>query len=221
MLFVFAPIARFLVSGASSRGVRSRALLDSVIVFIAIPPARGVLVLRWLIGRHRRDWFEQQFLLRFAPVSMVALLATRMLIFAFEVDNTTGKFLRVPLIAFPMPIRVSFNSSLTYGLMRLFGVPCSVAAPWALIGASNFFEPAVATAIALFGPGSGAALANRGGRADRGAGHALGLPGLQPDTTVVPEGFLVEPFDRGLLPGYRPLWRPGAAGSARNLSGLE
>lgn len=159
MLFAFAPIVRFLVSGASSLEVPFRVLLYSVIVFIAIPLAAGVLVRRWLIRRHGRYWFEQELLPRFAPVSMAALLATLVLIFAFQADNITGKFLHVLLIAVPILIQVYFNSSLTYGLMRLFGVPYSVAAPGALIGASNFFELAVATAIALFGPGSGAALA--------------------------------------------------------------
>jgi ACR3 family arsenite transporter len=90
---------------------------------------------------------------------MSALLATLVLIFAFQADNITQKYLHVLLIAVPILIQVYFNSSLTYGLMRLFKVPYSVAAPGALIGASNFFELAVATAIALFGPGSGAALA--------------------------------------------------------------
>ena len=82
-----------------------------------------------------------------------------MLIFAFQADNITAKFLHVILIAVPILIQVYFNSSLAYGLMHLFKVEYSVAAPGALIGASNFFELAVATAIALFGPGSGAALA--------------------------------------------------------------
>jgi ACR3 family arsenite transporter len=90
---------------------------------------------------------------------MVALLATLVLIFAFQADNITSKTLHVLLIAIPILIQVYFNSSLTYGLMRVFRVRHAVAAPGALIGASNFFELAVATAIALFGPGSGAALA--------------------------------------------------------------
>jgi ACR3 family arsenite transporter len=90
---------------------------------------------------------------------MAALMATLVLIFAFQADNITEKFLHVLLIAVPILIQVYFNSSLTYGLMKLFGVSYSVAAPGALIGASNFFELAVATAIALFGPDSGAALA--------------------------------------------------------------
>ncbi|MGA7415477.1 MAG: arsenical-resistance protein, partial [Bryobacteraceae bacterium] len=92
-------------------------------------------------------------------VTIVALLATLVLIFAFQADNITGRFFHVVLIAIPITLQVYFNSSLTYGLMRFFKIEYSVAAPGALIGASNFFELAVATAIALFGPESGAALA--------------------------------------------------------------
>ena len=106
-----------------------------------------------------RAWFENVLLPRFAPVSMAALLATLVLIFAFQAENITTKPLHVALIAVPILIQVYFNSSLTYGLMRLFRVEYAIAAPGALIGASNFFELAVATAIALFGPESGAALA--------------------------------------------------------------
>src|SRR5207247_3723059 len=104
-------------------------------------------------------WFETELPPRFAHVSMLALLATLVLIFAFQAENILGKPLHVALIAVPILIQVYFNSSLTYGLMRLFRVEYAVAAPGALIGASNFFELAVATAIALYGPGSGAALA--------------------------------------------------------------
>jgi len=92
-----------------------------------------------------------------APVTILALLATLVLIFVFHADNVTGKFFHVILIAVPILIEVYFNSSLAYGLMRLFNVEFSVAAPGAAIGASNFFELAVATAIALLGPGSGGA----------------------------------------------------------------
>ncbi len=82
-----------------------------------------------------------------------------MLIFAFQADNLTGRFFHVVLIAIPILIQVYFNSGLAYGLMRFFKIPHDVAAPGALIGASNFFELAVAVAITLFGPESGAALA--------------------------------------------------------------
>ncbi len=159
MLFLFAPIVRFLVSGASTLEVPFQVLLYAVVVFIVIPLAAGVLLRRWLVARHGRPWLEQELLPRFAPVSMLALLATLVLIFAFQADNITGKWLHVLLIAVPILTQVYFNASLTYGLMKLFRVRYSVAAPGTLIGASNFFELAVATAIALFGPESGAALA--------------------------------------------------------------
>ncbi len=159
MLVLFAPIVRFLVSGASSLHVPFEVLLYSVLIFIVIPLVAGVLLRRWLMRARGRAWFEGVLLPRFAPVSMAALLATLVLIFAFQAENITNKTLHVALIAVPILIQVYFNSSLTYGLMRLLGVEYAIAAPGALIGASNFFELAVATAIALFGPESGAALA--------------------------------------------------------------
>jgi ACR3 family arsenite transporter len=159
MLFLFAPIVRFLVNGASSLHVPFRVLLYAVAIFIVIPLVAGSALRAWFIRAHGQEWFEKALLPRFAPVSMLALLATLLLIFAFQADNITGKPFHVVLIAIPILLQVYFNSSLAYGLMRLFKVRHAVAAPGALIGASNFFELAVATAIALFGPGSGAALA--------------------------------------------------------------
>lgn len=159
MLFLFAPIVRFLVSGASSLSVPFMVLLYSVIAFIVIPLTFGMAARLWLTRRRGKQWFEQEFLPRFSPVTILALLATLVFIFAFQADNITGRYVHVLLIAIPILIQVYFNSTLAYGLMRLLKVQHSVAAPGALIGASNFFELAVATAIALFGPGSGAALA--------------------------------------------------------------
>jgi ACR3 family arsenite transporter len=159
MLVAFVPIVQFLVTGASSLTVPFRVLLYSVIVFIVIPLTAGTLLRAWLIRAHGRDWFEKTLLPRFAPVTITALLATLVCIFAFQADNITGRFFHVLLIAVPITLQVYLNSSLAYGLMRLLKVEHSVAAPGALIGASNFFELAVATAIALFGPESGAALA--------------------------------------------------------------
>jgi ACR3 family arsenite transporter len=159
MLVLFAPIVTLLVSGAASLHVPFQVLLYSVIVFIVVPLIAGVWLRQWFMRTRGRDWFEQVLLPRFAPVSMAALLATLVLIFAFQAQNITTKTLHVALIAVPILIQVYFNSSLTYGLMRLFRVEYAIAAPGALIGASNFFELAVATAIALFGPESGAALA--------------------------------------------------------------
>ena len=159
MLVAFVPIVQFLVTGASSLTVPFRVLLYSVIVFIVVPLTAGSMLRVWLIRAHGRRWFEETLLPRFAPITITALLATLVCIFAFQADNITGRFFHVVLIAVPITLQVYLNSSLAYGLMRLLKVEHSVAAPGALIGASNFFELAVATAIALFGPESGAALA--------------------------------------------------------------
>jgi len=159
MLVAFVPIVQFLVTGASSLTVPFRVLLYSVIVFIVIPLAAGTVLRRWWIGQRGKDWFERTLLPRFAPVTITALLATLVFIFAFQADNITNRFFHVVLIAVPITLQVYFNASLVYGLMKLLKVEHSVASPGALIGASNFFELAVATAIALFGPESGAALA--------------------------------------------------------------
>ena len=159
MLVLFAPIVGFLVAGASTLTVPFRLLVLSVVAFIVIPLALGAasrIVLRRLRGA---EWFDHTFVPAFHPVTVVALLATLVLIFAFQADNLTGRFFHVVLIAIPLLIQVYFNSGLTYALMKWLRVPHNVAAPGALIGASNFFELAVATAIALFGPESGAALA--------------------------------------------------------------
>ncbi len=159
MLVAFAPIVRFLVSGASGLEVPFQVLLYSVIIFVVIPLLLGAMS-RWsLIQKNGINWFNEKFLPVFQPITILALLATLILIFAFQAENITSRWLDVFLIAVPILIQVYFNAGLAYGLMKLLKVPYSVAAPGALIGASNFFELAVATAIALYGPGSGAALA--------------------------------------------------------------
>ncbi len=159
MLVLFVPIVQFLVSGASNLTVPFQVLVVSVVVFIVVPLVAGTLLRLFFIRSRGKEWLEKSLLPRFAPVTIAALLATLTLIFAFQADNITGRPLHVVLIAVPILLQVYFNASLTYGLMKLLKVEYSVAAPGALIGASNFFELAVATAIALFGPQSGAALA--------------------------------------------------------------
>lgn len=158
MLVLFAPIVGLLV-GVSGLAVPFQVLLSAVAVFIVVPLAAGVVLRAALVRAKGREWFEAAFLPRFQPVAVAALLGTLVLIFAFQADNVLGRPLHVALIAVPILIQVYFNSSLAYGLMWLFRVPHNIAAPGALIGASNFFELAVATAIALYGPESGAALA--------------------------------------------------------------
>ena len=159
MLVLFVPIVQFLVHGASSLTVPFSVLLTSVLVFILVPLVAGVILRSLLVRKHGRAWFEGSLLPKFAPVTIAALLGTLVLIFAFQADNITGRFFHVVLIAVPITLQVYLNAGLAYGLMKWLKVEHSVAAPGALIGASNFFELAVATAIALFGPESGAALA--------------------------------------------------------------
>jgi ACR3 family arsenite transporter len=159
MLVLFAPIVSFLVTGASGLAVPFEVLLYSVGIFIVVPLALGSLSRLLLLRRKGSAWFEGRFLPRFRPVTTLALLATLVLIFAFQADNLTRRFFHVVLIAIPILIQVYFNAGLAYGLMKWARVPYAVAAPGALIGASNFFELAVATAIALYGADSGAALA--------------------------------------------------------------
>jgi arsenite transporter len=158
MLVAFAPIVMFLL-GVANVIIPSRVLVTSVVAFIVIPLAAGFLSRHFLIKARGVEWFEKNFLARFHPVTVVALLGTLTLIFAFQADNLTRKWLAVVLIAVPILVQVYFNSTLVYGLMRLFKVPHNIASPGALIGASNFFELAVAVAITLFGPTSPAALA--------------------------------------------------------------
>ena len=158
MLVLFAPIVMFLC-GVANVVVPSKVLITSVVVFIVIPLAAGWLTRMVLLKSHGKDWFEQKLLPKFQPVTIFALLLTLVLIFAFQAENLTTKWSAVLLLAVPITLQVYFNSSLTYLVMRWLKVPHNVASPGALIGASNFFELAVAVAITLFGPASGAALA--------------------------------------------------------------
>ena len=158
MLVAFAPIVMFLC-GVANVIVPPRVLLTSVVVFIVIPLAAGWLTRTLLLKSRGQTWFEDRFLPKFHPLMISALLLTLILIFAFQSANLTHRWLAVLLIAVPIIIQVYFNSGLAYLLMRGWRVPYNVAAPGALIGASNFFELAVAVAITLFGANSGAALA--------------------------------------------------------------
>ena len=158
MLVAFAPLVMFLC-GVAHVVVPAKVLITSVVVFIVIPLTAGWLTRAALLRSHGGDWFEQKFLPKFHPVMIGALLLTLVLIFAFQARNLTTRWFAVLLIAVPIVIQVYFNSGLTYLLMRRLHVEHNVAAPGALIGASNFFELAVAVAITLFGADSPAALA--------------------------------------------------------------
>lgn len=158
MLVAFAPIVMFLC-GVAHVVVPPKVLITSVVVFIVIPLTAGWATRTALLRSHGKEWFEGRFLPKFHPVMIGALLLTLVLIFAFQSKNLTSRWLAVLLIAVPIILQVYFNSGLTYLLMRRLRVEHNVAAPGALIGASNFFELAVAVAITLFGADSPAALA--------------------------------------------------------------
>jgi arsenite transporter len=158
MLVAFAPIVMFLC-GVANVFVPPRVLITSVVVFIVFPLTAGWLTRTVLLRSQGKAWFEGTFLPKFHPVMIGALLLTLVLIFAFQSENLTGRWLAVLLIAVPIVIQVYFNSGLAYLWMRWWRVDHAVASPGALIGASNFFELAVAVAITLFGAKSGAALA--------------------------------------------------------------
>ena len=159
MLFLFAPIVGLLVAGASGIRVPMGVLLTSVVVFIVVPLAAGSVSRALLVRAKGMPWFERSFLPRFQPVTTLALLGTLILIFAFQSANVTTRWFHVLLISVPILVQVYLNAGIAYALMWRLKVPHRIAAPGALIGASNFFELAVAVSITLFGADSGAALA--------------------------------------------------------------
>ena len=156
MLIAFAPIVALLL-GISSITVPWNTLFISVVLFIVVPIIISQLWRKALLARSSTAL--EHTLDRLKPVSLMALLVTLVLLFAFQGDQIISNPLIIALLAVPILIQVYFNSMLAYWLNRKFKVAHCVAGPSALIGASNFFELAVATAIALFGFNSGAALA--------------------------------------------------------------
>jgi arsenite transporter len=154
MIFAFAPIVGLLL-GVARIYVPWDTLLLSVLLYIVIPVALAWLGRRMLVARDTLD----DVLHRMDPASMAALVATVMLLFGFQGREILAQPLVILMLAVPITVQVYFNAMLAYWLNRRLGVAYSVAGPSALIGASNFFELAVATAIALFGFESGAALA--------------------------------------------------------------
>ena len=157
MIFAFAPIVGLLL-GLSAITVPWDTLFLSVVLYIILP----VLFAQWWRRRLLEYGGEaalQQRLGQLHPLSLAALLATLVLLFGFQGEQILSQPLVIVMLAVPILIQVYFNSGLAYLLNRQFGVAHCVAAPSALIGASNFFELAVAAAIVLFGFNSGAALA--------------------------------------------------------------
>ena len=156
MVVAFAPLVAFLL-GLSAITVPWDTLLTSVVLYIVIP----VVLAQWwrkALLMRSQEHFDHA-VARIGPWSISALLATLVLLFAFQGEAILAQPLVIALLAVPILIQVIFNSALAYGLNRALGEKHNIACPSALIGASNFFELAVAAAISLFGFHSGAALA--------------------------------------------------------------
>jgi ACR3 family arsenite transporter len=156
MIFAFAPLVALLL-GLSSIIVPWDTLLVSVVLYIVLPVLLAQLWRKWLLVRGEDAL--QRTLAALGPLSISALLLTLVLLFAFQGKAIVEQPLIIAMLAVPITLQVYFNSALAYWLNRRSGEAYCVAGPSALIGASNFFELAVAAAISLFGFESGAALA--------------------------------------------------------------
>ena len=156
MIFAFAPIVALLL-GIASITVPWDTLFTSVVLYIVIPVILAQLWRKWLLAKGEAQF--QRALAMIGPYSVAALLLTLVLLFAFQGEAILRQPLIIAMLALPILIQVFFNSALAYWLNRAAGEKHNIACPSALIGASNFFELAVAAAISLFGFNSGAALA--------------------------------------------------------------
>lgn len=157
ILIIFVPLVGLLL-GITDVSIPYDTLISSVVIFVVVPLIAGYLTHKIVIARKGAAWFKNQFLPKFKPVSIIALLATLILLFAFQGENITSNPLIIVLIAVPLIIQTYFIFFLAWFAGKKLNLTHNVCAPAALIGASNFFELSVAVAIALFGLQSPAAL---------------------------------------------------------------
>ena len=158
MLFAFAPIVVFLL-GISNIQVPWNTVALSVLLYIVIPLTAGYITRQSLIKKHGSEWYDNVFMKRVGPVTPIALIVTLVLLFAFQGEVILNNPLHIVLIAIPLILQTFLIFFIAYGWAKAWRVPHNIAAPGAMIGASNFFELAVAAASALFGLQSGAVLA--------------------------------------------------------------
>ena len=158
MLVLYGVLGGFLL-GVGRLPVPWQALVLSIAIYVALPLVTGFLSRRWIIAAKGETWFKDQFLHRLSPVPIAALLLTLVLLFSFKGEVIASHPLTIVWIAIPLFLQTILIFALGYGLARLLKLPYDEAAPAALIGASNHFEVAIATAVMLFGLSSGAALA--------------------------------------------------------------
>ena len=158
MLFLYGLLGGFLL-GVGRLPVPWQGLLLSIGIYVALPLMAGYLSRKWIIATRGEVWFREKFLHLLTPVTISALLVTLILLFSFKGDMILSNPLTIVWIAIPLFIQTVFIFAMTYGLARLLKLSYADAAPTAMIGASNHFEVAIATAVMLFGLSSGAALA--------------------------------------------------------------
>ncbi len=158
MLVLYGALGGLLL-GMGRLPVPWRALLLSIAVYVALPLAAGIVSQRWIVQAFGRTWFEERFLGWLQPITITALLATLVLLFSFKGDTIVANPLTILWIAIPLFLQTVLIFAVTYLLARLLGFTYENAAPSAMIGASNHFEVAIATAAMLYGLASGAALA--------------------------------------------------------------
>lgn len=158
MVFVYAPFGRWLLA-ANQLSVPWETILLSVLIYVGFPLLAGVVSRTWILHHQGQEWFEQVFLKYLSPVSVIALLTTLVLLFAFKGDLIVQNPSHILLIAVPLLMQTTFIFLITYLAAQKIGLVYEDAAPAALIGASNHFEVAIATAVTVFGLNSGAALA--------------------------------------------------------------
>lgn len=157
ILILFIPIVGLLL-GITDITIPWNTLAASIIVFVVIPLVAGYLTHKVAINRKGREWYTGKFLPKFRPVSVSALLITLILLFAYQGEKIINQPLDILLIAIPLIIQTYFIFAIAWYGGKWIGLPYQICAPGSMIGASNFFELAVAVAIALFGLQSGAAL---------------------------------------------------------------
>ena len=158
LLVLFIPIVQFLL-GITDIQIPFDVLVTSVVTFVVIPLVAGYLVNRHLLKTRGKEWFTTRFLPRLKPFSISALLLTLILLFAFQGEQILNHPIHILLIAVPLTLQTYFIFFIAWWVGKKIGLPYRTCAPSAMIGASNFFELAVAVAIVLFGLDSGAALA--------------------------------------------------------------
>jgi ACR3 family arsenite transporter len=157
LLLLFVPLVHLLL-GIADFELPYNVLVTSVVAFVLIPLVAGFITNRWALSARGKEWFETSFLPKLKPMSIGALLMTLVLLFAFQGNQIIDQPENILLIAIPLTIQTYFIFFSTWFIGKFIKLKYAVCAPSAMIGASNFFELAVAVAIALFGLNSGAAL---------------------------------------------------------------